>query len=138
MQAERHILRPPYGAASALFLLFVYFCYLDESGGCESPDLGQGATPAMVIAGLIVEASQIPAVTRDFLSIKRRFFPGRFATGPALDHVLTEVKGSEILQMTRSSSRDHRRLAARFRSTLLDLVEAYDCRLVGRVWVKER
>jgi hypothetical protein len=31
----------------------------------------------MVIAGLAIEANQIPALTRDFLAFKRRFFPGR-------------------------------------------------------------
>ncbi|GAB3651799.1 hypothetical protein GCM10027589_08840 [Actinocorallia lasiicapitis] len=91
----------------------------------------------MVISGLIIEASQIPALTRDFLALKRRFFPGRFTHGPALDHVLTEIKGSEILQMTRSDSRNKRRQADLFRASLLDLVEGYGCRLVGRVWVKE-
>lgn len=116
---------------SAIFAR-VYFCYLDESGGCEPPDLGPEATPAMVITGLIIEASQVPALTRDFLAVKRRFFPGRFTQGPALDHVLTEIKGSEILQMTRSASRNKRRQADLIRSALLDLVEAYGCRLARR------
>lgn len=115
----------------------MYFCYLDESGGCERPDLGPAATPAMFIVGLILEASQIPALTRDFLAFKRRFFPGRYVQGHALDHVLTELKGSEILQMTRSDSRNKRRQADLLRSRLLDLVETYRSRVVGRVWVKE-
>lgn len=93
----------------------------------------------MVIAGLIIDASQIPALTltRDFLAFKRRFFPGRFSRGPALDHVLNEIKGGEILQMTRSDSRNKRRQADLIRSDLLDLVEDYGCRLMGRIWVKE-
>lgn len=91
----------------------------------------------MVIAGLIIEASRTPALTRDFLAFKRRFFPGRFTCGPALDHVLTEIKGNEILQMTRSAARNKRRQADLIRSELLGLVETYGCRLVGRVWVKE-
>jgi hypothetical protein len=115
----------------------VHFCYLDESGGCERPDLGSNATPAMVIVGLIIDASHVPMITRDFLALKRRYFPGRYATGPALDHVLTEVKGSEILQMTRSDSRNKRRQAGLFQDALLVLLERHDCRLVGRIWVKE-
>jgi hypothetical protein len=91
----------------------------------------------MVIAGLIVEAGHIPALTRDFLAFKRRFFPGRFTRGHALDHVLTEVKGGEILQMTRSDSRNKRRQADLIRRELLDMVEAYACRVIGRIWVKE-
>lgn len=112
-------------------------CYLDEAGGCESPDSGPTATPAMVLLGLIVDARDVPALTRDFLALKRRHFPGRFVTGHALDHILVEIKGNEILQMTRDSSRNRRRKADRLRLELLDLLETYGCRLVGRVWIKE-
>lgn len=91
----------------------------------------------MVLLGMILDAAAVPALTRDFLELKRRHFPGRFNSGRALDHILVEVKGSEILQMTRSDSRNKRRQAERFRTELLDLVEAYQCRVVGRVWVKE-
>jgi hypothetical protein len=91
----------------------------------------------MVILGMIVAAAAVPALTRDFLDLKRRYFPGRFNSGQALDHILVEVKGSEILQMTRSRSRNKRRQAERFRTELLGLVEAHQCRIVGRVWVKE-
>jgi hypothetical protein len=56
----------------------------------------------MVILGLVVDAALVPGLTRDFLALKRRHFPGRFTAGHALDHVLVEVKGNEILQMTRS------------------------------------
>jgi hypothetical protein len=115
----------------------VYFCYLDESGGYEAPDGSLDATPVMVIAGLVVSAARVPALTRDFLALKRKHFPGRFTAGPALSHILVEVKGSEILQMTRSSSRNKRRQAQRFRSELLQLVSAHDGRVLGRVWVKE-
>lgn len=92
----------------------------------------------MVILGLIIDASLVPAITRDFLALKRRHFPGRFPTGPALNHVLTEIKGSELLQMTRSDSRNKRRQAHIFRLGLLDLVTRYGCGIVGRVWVKEK
>jgi hypothetical protein len=91
----------------------------------------------MVLLGTILDAAAVPALTRDFLDLKRRHFPGRFNSGHALDHILVEVKGSEILQMTRSDSRNKRRQAERFRADLLDLVEAHQCRIVGRVWVKE-
>ncbi len=40
--------------------------------------------------------------------------------------------------MTRSASRDKRRQASRFRSELLDLVDAHGCKVLGRVWVKEQ
>ena len=56
---------------------------------------------------------------------------------PHSDHVLTEVKGGEILQMARSDSRNRRRQATLLRNALLDLVDAYDAKIIGRVWVKE-
>ncbi|GAB3909674.1 hypothetical protein GCM10029964_111680 [Kibdelosporangium lantanae] len=115
----------------------MHLCYLDESGGAEPPDQSMSATPVMVILGLIVDASYVPSLTRDFLALKRQHFPGRFTHGPALNHVLTEVKGTEILQMTRSDSRNKRRQADRFRTELLSLVTKYECRIVGRVWIKE-
>ncbi|UUU22821.1 DUF3800 domain-containing protein [Streptomyces sp. DSM 40750] len=114
----------------------MHICYLDESGGSEADTLGPSATPVMVIMGLIIEAAKIPALTRDFLDLKRKHFPGRFNYSPALDHVLTEVKGSEILQMTRSKSRNKRRQAERIRKELLSIVESHGCKLIGRVWVK--
>lgn len=91
----------------------------------------------MVILGLIVDTASIPALTREFLTLKRRHFPGRFHGDRALDHILREVKGSEILQMNRSSSRNKRRQADIFRSELLDIVESHKCLLVARVWIKE-
>ncbi len=91
----------------------------------------------MVIFGLVVDAGRVPALTRDFLALKRQHFPGLYRTGPALDHIKVEVKGSDILHMTRHQSRDRRRQASRFRADLLDLTRAHGCRILGRVWVKE-
>jgi hypothetical protein len=115
----------------------MHFCYLDESGGAEPPDASRAATPVMVLLGLMVDAARVPALTRDFLALKRQHFPGLFTTGPALDHIKVEVKGSDLLHMTRDRSRDRRRQASRFRTELLDLTTAHGCHILGRVWVKE-
>ncbi len=115
----------------------MYFCYVDESGGFEPPDSSPTATPVMVIAGLILPAARVPAFTRDFLALKRTHFPNRYLAGHGLSHILIEVKGSEILQMTRSSSRNKRRQAKVFRAGIMRLLEIHDARIVGRVWVKE-
>jgi hypothetical protein len=40
--------------------------------------------------------------------------------------------------MTRSTSRDKRRQAARLRGELLDLIAVHGCRVLGRIWVKEQ
>jgi hypothetical protein len=131
-----NILRPPSGAALARILSSVFVCYIDESGGFEAPDYSPDATPAMVILGLVVDTAQVPALTRDFLALKRNHFPGRFRSGRALSHILLEIKGNEILQMTRSQSRNPRRQAQRFRDDLLDLATAHGVHLLGRIWVK--
>jgi hypothetical protein len=114
----------------------MHICYVDEAGGCEDPASSPSATPAMVILGLVIDAALVPGLTRDFLALKRRHFPGRFRTGHALDHVLVEVKGNEILQMTRSSSRNLRRQAQRIRGELLDLAESYSLshRTLAAAW----
>lgn len=114
----------------------VYVCYIDESGGFEAPDRSPDATPVMVILGLVADTARVPTLTRDFLALKRKHFPGRFHSGRALSHILVEIKGSELLQMTRSQSRNPRRQAQRLRADLLDLVTAHGVHLLGRVWVK--
>jgi hypothetical protein len=114
----------------------VHILYLDESGGVEAPDSHRTATPAMIILGLIVDAHLVPEFTREFLAFKRQYFPAKFQAGPALDHVLVEIKGAELLQHTRSASRDRRRFAEHARYGLLQLVGRFRCRIVGRVWIK--
>jgi hypothetical protein len=90
----------------------------------------------MVISGRMLDAGATPGLTRDYLALKRRYFPRRFNTGLARDDVPHELKGNEVLQMTRSDSRDKRRQAWRIRHALLDLVQRYDGKVVGRIWVK--
>lgn len=45
----------------------IYFCYVDESGGFEAPDSSPHATPLMVVAGLVVSADAVSAMTQDFI-----------------------------------------------------------------------
>jgi len=112
-------------------------CYVDESGGTENPDSSRTATPALILVGVIVDSSQLEQLTRDFLRIKRNYFPARYEGVRALDDILVEVKGSEVMNLTRSASRDNRRLAYRLRCELIALLAMYGCRLIGRVWIKE-
>lgn len=114
----------------------MYFCYLDESGSIEAPNRDRSATPVMVIAGFIVKACHVPELTLDFLNLKRKFFAPNLSNRHALSHILAEVKGSSLLRLTRSDSRDQRRLADAYRGEVLELVKAYEGRILGRVWVK--
>jgi hypothetical protein len=116
----------------------VHVCYIDESGGTEAPNKPiPGVTPVQVLVGLILDADHIVPFTRDFLTFKRRHFPKRYTSGPALSHLLKEIKGADILQHTRSSDRSLQRHAARIRADLLTLLETHGAKIVGRVWVKE-
>jgi uncharacterized protein DUF3800 len=90
----------------------------------------------MVILGVSLDARMVPLLTREFLSLKRRYFPEQFFKGRALDHMLTEIKGNHLLKMTRHESRDRRRQAKLVRRDLLRLLERHGCRVIGRVWVK--
>jgi hypothetical protein len=114
----------------------MHFLYLDESGGVEAPDHSRAASPVMAIVGVIINAGVIHPLTREFLTLKRRLFSPLFTHGPALDHMLIEVKGGDVLKMTRSTSRDRRRQAWLVRSEVLRMLRNYDCKIVGRVWVK--
>jgi hypothetical protein len=111
--------------------------YVDESGGSEPPDLHRSSTPVMVIAGLIVDAAKVKRLTKDFVALKMKHFPAKFASGKSLDHIKTEVKGNDINAMTRASGRNQRRQAARFRKDLLELLSRHDVEVVARVWVKQ-
>ena len=114
----------------------MYICYVDESGGFEAPNQTSGATPLMTFAGLIIPAQALAALTADFLGLKRRFYPG-LRTVRHLDLVLSEMKGSELRKRVRSQSREKRRHAIGVLKSTVDLIERYDLRLLGRVWIKD-
>jgi hypothetical protein len=116
----------------------MYFCYVDEAGCTGAlPSAGSPIQPVFALVGLAVEHSHIAGLTRDFLKLKQRFFPGLMANAPHyLDRVLQEVKGSELRADVRSTSRRRQRAAIGFLDNLLRLVEASDARIFGRVLVK--
>ena len=88
----------------------------------------------MAFAGLVVRAEVLRPLTADFLDLKRRFFPG--AVTRRLDHILVEVKGSDLRRHMRSPPRRRRRHTIGVLDRVLGLIEKYEVRLVGRVWVK--
>ncbi len=113
----------------------MYLCYIDESGGFEAPNSGNGATPLMLFAGLIVPADAVAPLTNDFLALKRKFFPGK--ASKHLDYLLAEVKGSDLRAGVRSTSRRKQRHAIGVLDAVVGLIEKHDVRLVGRVWIKD-
>ena len=88
----------------------------------------------MAFAGLVIRAEVLPPLTADFLDLKQQFFP-RAATR-RLDHILVEVKGSDLRRHVRSPARRRRRHTIGVLDRVVGLIERYDVRLIGRVWVK--
>lgn len=132
---ERLILRAALRAARSVFT--VKICYVDESGGFEPPDSRLDATPVMLILGLILDHRQLSPLTTDWLDLKRTFYPGAVVSKHRLASLAAEVKGSKVRKALRSTSRSQRRHALRFCGELVTMLERYDARLVGRLWVKK-
>lgn len=113
------------------------FCFVDESGGGEAPDLGPSATPVMAIAGLIVDADEVRSLSREFVNLKCRHFATKMIGGQSLDHILDEVKGTQLLSLHRSSSRNKRRQAMHFLGEIFDILDEHNVGILGRIWVKQ-
>ena len=113
----------------------MYFCYVDESGRFEAPNLGPDATPLLVVAGVIVPAANIASLTSDFLALNRRFFAGKVSQH--LDYVLMELKGASLRKQARSQSHRERRHSTQVLNEVVDLIERHDVHLLGRIWIKE-
>lgn len=92
--------------------------------------------PVLAFGGIVVPSEALPQLTREFLALKRRHFHGRLRSRHLLDDVLKEIKGTDLKGMIRENHRK-RRVAFRFLDDLLDLLEAMDARILGRVWVKQ-
>ena len=69
-------------------------CYIDEAGDGRRPDQREAdVPPAFVICGLVVDSSNLPALTDGLLAAKARFRPpatGSRATGEPSQVNLTQ------------------------------------------------
>ncbi|HEY4760078.1 MAG TPA: DUF3800 domain-containing protein [Thermoguttaceae bacterium] len=111
---------------------------MDESG-CTGvlPTSTSNIQPIIVIAGIILEESQLHSLTIDYLNLKRRFFPGKLpVTSEFLQWVLVEIKGNEIRKYARSSIHRERSHTYSFLDEFLKLLEKYAIKIIGRLWVK--
>ena len=88
----------------------------------------------MVVSGLIVRADMLDRLTADFLEMKRRYRP---TEGTDLDYIPIEIKGAALRSRIRSGGHRSQRYALGVLDRAVSLVENYDIRLVGRIWVKE-
>lgn len=119
----------------------MHFCFLDESGDSSTLDTPTDAKQAaLIIAGLFVDAKHLPALTADFIHLKKLFFPKEFANAKNFDAMLIEIKGSD--HITKVLRKNHAKSPVAKRSLLfldgvLDLCLRHQVRLVGRAWIKE-
>lgn len=114
----------------------MYFLYLDEAG-CPGTWIGDegGAQPALVVVGVMVSVENIAPITREFISLKRRFFPGLFLESSFLDSLTVEIKGADIRSQIRKKGRNAK-VQLQFMDELLKLLVRFDVRITSTMWPK--
>lgn len=116
----------------------MFFCYIDEAGDSIGiPSAAAPVTPALVLAGMALERTQLHTFTLDFLNLKQRFFPALMAGCRPLGMILREIKGSEIRRTIRTGSRNQRRHAIGFLENVLALLKQYDAKIFARILIKK-
>lgn len=113
-------------------------CYVDESGDTGTLPVGaSNVQPALVVIGLLIEQRRVEQFTREFMQLKRKFYPGLSKPHAlALDWLLIEVKGSELRRDAVSVRRKESRHAIGFIDHFLKLLQDCHVQIVGRVWIK--
>lgn len=116
----------------------VRVCYVDEAGCTGAlPTAHSDIQPVFVLAGVDFDGSAIAPLTDDFLMLKRRFFPNAAEPGALyLAWILQEIKGADLRRQAVSPSRRQSRHALGFLDAIVRLLEEYEARLYGRVWIK--
>jgi hypothetical protein len=121
----------------------MHICFVDESG--DSSTLNTAADTkqaALIIGALFIDTKKLPAITADFMQLKRVFYPRevqRVGTNN-FDALLLEIKGStHITSVVRKKTVRHpsAKRALLFLDGVLDLCIRHQVRLVGRTWIKE-
>ena len=95
----------------------MYFCYIDEAGDTSAiKNRVDTSQLVLAICALFVPAASLHALTRNFLALKRRFYPGLTdVTRHDLDDIRAEVKGASLRRAIRTGGRNARRHALGFR-----------------------
>ncbi|VTO18313.1 DUF3800 domain-containing protein [Brevundimonas vancanneytii] len=119
-------------------ILNMKICYVDEAG-CTGA-LKTSACPiqpTMIMVGVIIDYSQIHHLTDGWLSLKQTLFPNLTPIQTThMGWILPEIKGSDIRRESCSNSRNSKRHSFRVLEKTVDLLEAANSKLTGRVWVK--
>lgn len=117
----------------------MHLCYVDESGDTRPLDpADRNRVPVCVVAGVLIEQRKLHQLTNDFLLLKGKWFPNAVSSRHFLERVKTEIKGADLRRALRNGqSRNRRRHTIGFLDDFVDLLEAYQIGIVGRVWIKE-
>lgn len=119
-----------------------WVCYIDEAGNTETlAHPAHSAQPVMVIAGLFLHQEKVIPLTKEFIQIKRNFYPKRLnALAHELEGLRLEIKGNdlraEIRKHIAAGDKQALRYRLRYVGALLDLLERHGARFVASVWVK--
>lgn len=115
-------------------------CYVDESGDTRSLENAHSPhAPVCVILGAVFEQSSLQNLTNQFITVKRTTHP--HLQGPRvrrLSWILPEIKGADLRRALRTGApRRNRRHAIYFLDHFMTLLEDFEVRIFGRVWVKQ-
>lgn len=114
-------------------------CYVDESGDTRSLiSSNVDIIPALVIAGIAFSHDHLHDLTFEFLQLKKNMFPRYFSTTRNfLDYIKKEIKGAAIRKVIAQGNRNERRHHLRFLDEFFNLLEKYEVKVFGRVWIKQ-
>ncbi|MDR3280531.1 MAG: DUF3800 domain-containing protein [Synergistaceae bacterium] len=116
----------------------MYICYVDESGDAGTFDICDvNLNPLFVITGLIINHASLVKLTHDFLKIKSRFFPKRFAPPMfPLDGIKEEIKGNILRKHLRGRDKRSYQQSIGYIDACIRLLKENDVKLLGKALVK--
>jgi len=136
--------RPSFGVAVLVFrdTVTLLACYVDESGDTGIlPNPTSPVQPLLCVLGVSLDLNNLHQFNSDFIDLKQNYFPGLFPAGmPRLSRILKEIKGVGIRRpfIPGGSGRSRKmRTNIGFLDGLLELVERNNCKIFGRVWIKQ-
>jgi hypothetical protein len=112
--------------------------YVDEAGCLGSlPTVNSAIQPVFVLAAVVIEQAHLARVTRDFVGIKRKYWPNLLPAGSLpLDYINAEVKGAGFRDAFRKNSRRRIRHAFQVLDEVFHLLEDVNAGIFGRIWIK--
>lgn len=115
----------------------MHICFVDESGSAETLTTANSAsTPVFTLVGLVVPGDQLRHLNWKYLQLKKTF--NTSLAGVQLSELIqTEVKGADLRADIRRGPRNRGRRATGFLDKTVRLLEEHECRIIGRVIVKD-